>query len=225
MNDYGDPTTIEDLHMLIMHRNPVMPNPSRRGINDATGRSYATVKASAPGTLNEACAMAQACQEWWREFCASVPPMVPVWWRLFPGFVRPGESVLNPSTDYWVYARLDAMLASDGQDTQWNWASWLEPYKTTATSIEVTDFGWALKHLRDGDCVRRKAWVDEAFIYFVAGSSFKVNRPPLNGVFTEGTEVSYMAHIDMRHPNRDLGVWGPTMEDLIATDWELYVGF
>jgi len=36
------------------------------------------------------------------------------------------------------------------------------------------------------------------FVFLVPGSVFKVNRAPLLGIYPEGTEINYHAHVDMK---------------------------
>ena len=53
----------------------------------------------------------------------------------------------------------------------------------------------------------------------MAGSQFKVNRPPLLGIYPEGWEINYRPHIDMRAVNGDIVVWTASQSDLIEEDW------
>jgi hypothetical protein len=83
-------------------------------------------------------------------------------------------------------------------------------------------FGIALQHLRDGDKVRRTGWNGKGmFVYLVDGSSFKVNRPPLNEIYDEGTVIDYRPHIDMRTADGSCVPWVASQTDLLAFDWEL----
>jgi hypothetical protein len=82
------------------------------------------------------------------------------------------------------------------------------------------DFGWALAKLREGKRVCRKGWNGKnMFIFLVPGSTFKVNRPPLLGIYEEGTEINYHAHIDMRTANGQIVPWLASQTDMLATDW------
>ena len=87
---------------------------------------------------------------------------------------------------------------------------------------EFTDFGWALAQLRDGKKVRRRGWNGTGmFIFFVRGSTFKVDRPPLLGIYEEGTEVNYHAHIDMKTADGQIVPWLASQTDMLAEDWEI----
>ena len=83
------------------------------------------------------------------------------------------------------------------------------------------DFGQALALVRgEGKRVARAGWNGKGmFIYLVDGSTFTVNRAPLNKHFAEGTEVVYRAHVDMQYADGTLGVWSPSNSDILATDW------
>ena len=82
------------------------------------------------------------------------------------------------------------------------------------------NFSNALEHLKMGHCMQREGWNGkDQYIYLVQGSSFVVNRPPLNQILPEGTEVSYREHIDMKYQDGRYGVWSPSMGDIMAEDW------
>ena len=82
------------------------------------------------------------------------------------------------------------------------------------------DFGQALARIKDGKRVMREGWNGKnMFVFLVPGSTFKVNRPPLLGIFPEGTEVNYHAHIDMRTADGQIVPWLASQTDLLADDW------
>jgi hypothetical protein len=70
--------------------------------------------------------------------------------------------------------------------------------------------------------VRRAGWNGQGiFLFLVPGSEFKVNRPPLNAIYPEGTEITYRAHIDIKHVDGSIGTWAPSIGDTLAIDWEI----
>jgi hypothetical protein len=84
------------------------------------------------------------------------------------------------------------------------------------------DFSYALDHLKDGLTLYRRNWNGEnMFIFLVPGSHFQVNRHPLLGIFPEGTEIDYHAHIDMRTSDGTIVPWVASQTDLLADDWEV----
>lgn len=86
------------------------------------------------------------------------------------------------------------------------------------------DFGLALDHIKSGRRVARSGWNGKGmFIFLVPGSVFKVNRPPLLGIYPEGTEITYLPHIDMRTADGSIVPWLASQTDVLANDW-LIVG-
>lgn len=56
------------------------------------------------------------------------------------------------------------------------------------------DFSSALQNIKDGVKMRRRGWNGkDMFVFLVPGSQFEVNRPPLLGIYKEGTVVNYRA--------------------------------
>lgn len=82
------------------------------------------------------------------------------------------------------------------------------------------DFGAALQALKNGQKVARLGWNGKGmFLFLVPGSVFKVNRPPLLGIYPEGTEISYCPHIDMRTADGKIVPWLASQTDVLAEDW------
>lgn len=82
------------------------------------------------------------------------------------------------------------------------------------------DFGQALSALRCGGRVERTGWNGRGmFLYLVPGSTFTVNRPPLLGIYEEGTQINYLPHIDMRTADGSCVPWLASQTDILATDW------
>lgn len=84
------------------------------------------------------------------------------------------------------------------------------------------DFSDALRLVKAGSKVARAGWNGKnMFVFLVSGSNFTVNRPPLLGIYPEGTPISYRPHIDMRTADGEIVPWVASQSDLIAEDWEL----
>lgn len=74
--------------------------------------------------------------------------------------------------------------------------------------------------LSQGKRYSRDGWNGkDMFIFLVNGSTFQVNRPPLLGIYPEGTQINYRPHIDMRCANGDIVVWTASQSDILADDW------
>lgn len=88
--------------------------------------------------------------------------------------------------------------------------------------MEERDFGWALRNIRKGLKVAREGWNGKGmFIFLVIGSKFIVNRPPLLGIYPEGTEINYHAHIDMKTADGMIVPWLCSQTDMLAEDWDI----
>jgi hypothetical protein len=86
--------------------------------------------------------------------------------------------------------------------------------------MDKRDFGWALMALKDGKRVARLGWNGkDMFLFLVPGSIFKVNRPPLLGIYPEGTEITYQPHIDMKTVQGTVVPWLASQSDVLAEDW------
>jgi len=84
------------------------------------------------------------------------------------------------------------------------------------------NFGQALIKLKNGDKVSRDGWNGKGmFLFLVPGSKFVVNRPPLLGIYPEGTEVTYCPHIDMKTADGSIVPWLASQTDVLAEDWGL----
>lgn len=82
------------------------------------------------------------------------------------------------------------------------------------------NFGQALEALKDGKKVGRDGWNGKGmFLFLVPGSTFKVNRPPLLGIYPEGTEINYCPHIDMKTADGKIVPWLASQTDVLAEDW------
>lgn len=84
------------------------------------------------------------------------------------------------------------------------------------------NIGWAVEQMRQGNKVCRDGWNEKGmFLFLVPGSTFKVNRPPLLGIYEEGTEINYLPHVDMKTADGSIVPWLCSQSDLLATDWVL----
>ena len=84
------------------------------------------------------------------------------------------------------------------------------------------DFSAALKCIKAGNRVAREGWNGkDMFVFLVSGSRFQVNRPPLLGIYPEGTTIDYRSHIDMRTADGSVVPWVASQTDLLADDWVL----
>lgn len=86
------------------------------------------------------------------------------------------------------------------------------------------NFGDAIALLKQGYKVTRQGWNGkDMFLFLVPGSTFSVNRAPLLGIYPEGTEVQYHAHIDMKTAQGYVVPWLASQADMLAEDWSMVV--
>lgn len=84
------------------------------------------------------------------------------------------------------------------------------------------NFGRALEELKSGGKVARSGWNGKGmFLFLVPGSTFQVNRHPLLGIYPEGTEIRYHAHVDMKTAQGDVVPWVCSQSDMLEDDWEI----
>lgn len=85
---------------------------------------------------------------------------------------------------------------------------------------ELLNFGDALDLLKQGAKVARLGWNGRGmFLFLVPGSTFNVSRPPLLGIYPEGTEIKYCPHIDMKTADGKVVPWLASQTDMLAEDW------
>ena len=63
------------------------------------------------------------------------------------------------------------------------------------------------------------------FLFLVPGSTFKVSRAPLLGIYPEGTEIKYHSHVDMKTAQGDVVPWLCSQTDMLAEDWQTLVEY
>ena len=81
-------------------------------------------------------------------------------------------------------------------------------------------FSGVVYGLKVGRRYARRGWNGkDMFIFLVNGSNFNVNREPLLSILGEGTNVTYLAHIDMRTADGAIVPWLASQSDMLAEDW------
>jgi Protein of unknown function (DUF2829) len=86
--------------------------------------------------------------------------------------------------------------------------------------LNALSFGHAIAVLKMGGKVARAGWNGkDMFLFLVPGSTFTVNRPPLLGIYPEGTSIDYHAHVDMKTAQGYVIPWLASQADILANDW------
>ena len=97
-----------------------------------------------------------------------------------------------------------------------------ESYRAIERDGQALNFGDALHMLKLGKKLARAGWNGKGmFLFIVPGSTFKVSRPPLLGIYPEGTEINYCPHIDMKTADGKVVPWLCSQTDALAEDWQV----
>jgi hypothetical protein len=108
--------------------------------------------------------------------------------------------------------------------TYQGYVSWSpkEQFENAYRALTGLTFGMAVEALKAGKKVQRAGWNGKGmFLFLVAGSTFKVNRPPLLGIYEEGTEINYLSHIDMKTATGEVVPWLASQTDVLSEDWQI----
>lgn len=77
-----------------------------------------------------------------------------------------------------------------------------EAFRAIEQEGQVLTFGDALAMLKLSKKVARAGWNGKGmFIFLVPSSVFSVSRPPLLGIYPEGTVIRYPAHVNIKTTN------------------------
>lgn len=128
----------------------------------------------------------------------------------------------NPNDAGYLVEYLDDGKANDERHE--GYISW-SPASVFDAAYQLSDhltFGHAVEYLKAGKRVARAGWNGKGmFLFLVAGSTFTVNRPPLLGIYPEGTSINYCPHIDMKTADNKVVPWFASQTDVLADDWHV----
>ena len=126
----------------------------------------------------------------------------------------------NPADDGYLVEYIDGGQANHPDfDGYISWSP-KDVFERAYRRSDGLTFGNALELLKAGKKVARAGWNGKGlFLFLVPGSNFKVNRPPLLGIYPEGTEINYRPHIDLKGVDGSISTWAPSGSDALAEDW------
>lgn len=145
-------------------------------------------------------------------------PMTRGEYNAFRGWQVPENE--NPADEGYLVEYLDGGKPNTEQYA--GYVSWSpkDVFEAAYQPLDALSFGHALVALKAGKKVARAGWNGKGmFVFLVPGSVFKVNRPPLLGIYEEGTEINYHAHIDMKTATSEIVPWLASQTDVLANDW------
>ena len=147
-------------------------------------------------------------------------PMTRGDYNAFRGWTVPADE--NPTDEGYLVEYLDG--GKGNTDLYEGYVSWSpkDVFERAYGPTTGMTFGLALEALKRGEKVARAGWNGNGmFLFLVPGSTFKVNRPPLLGIYPEGTQIDYHSHIDMKTAQGYVVPWLASQADMLASDWSI----
>lgn len=145
-------------------------------------------------------------------------PMTRAAYNTFRGWELPADE--NGDDEGYLVEYLDG--GKPNTTTHSGYVSWSpkEQFDNAYRKTSGLSFGLAVEALKKSFKVARTGWNGKGmFLFLVSGSTFKVSRAPLLGIYTEGTEINYHAHIDMKTVDGTIVPWLASQTDVLADDW------
>ena len=145
-------------------------------------------------------------------------PMTRAAYNVFRGWELPADE--NGDDEGYLVEYLDG--GKPNTTTHAGYVSWSpkEQFDNAYRKTSGMSFGLAVEAVKKGKKIARAGWNGKGmFLFLVPGSTFKVNRAPLLGIYPEGTEINYHAHIDMKTADGTIVPWLAGQTDVLADDW------
>ena len=145
-------------------------------------------------------------------------PMTRAAYNVFRGWELPADE--NGDDEGYLVEYLDG--GKPNTTTHAGYVSWSpkEQFDNAYRKTSGMSFGLAVEAVKKGKKIARAGWNGKGmFLFLVPGSTFKVNRAPLLGIYPEGTEINYHAHIDMKMADGTIVPWLASQTDVLADDW------
>ena len=139
-------------------------------------------------------------------------------YNAFRGWELPADE--NGADEGYLVEYLDG--GKPNTTTHAGYVSWSpkEQFDNAYRKTTGMSFGLAVEAVKKGRKVARAGWNGKGmFLFLVPGSTFKVSRAPLLGIYPEGTEINYHAHIDMKTADDKVVPWLASQTDVLADDW------
>jgi hypothetical protein len=139
-------------------------------------------------------------------------------YNIFRGWTLPADE--NGLDEGFLVEYVDGGEANTAEYA--GYVSW-SPKDVFENAYHATDqmsFGDAIYFMKKGEKVARRGWNGKGmFLFLVPGSTFAVNRPPLLGIYEEGTIINYSPHVDMKTADGSIIPWLCSQSDMLAHDW------
>ena len=148
-------------------------------------------------------------------------PMTRAAYNEFRGWQLPADE--NGADEGYLVEYLDGGKPNvEGRSGYVSWSP-KAVFDAAYRQIDGMTFGLAIEALKMCKKVARAGWNGKGmFIFLIPGSTFKVNRAPLLGIYPEGTEINYRPHIAMKGVDGSISEWTPAAgNDVLAEDWQI----
>lgn len=147
-------------------------------------------------------------------------PMTRAEYNVFRRWTLPADE--NGADEGYLVEYLDG--GKPNTTTHAGYVSWSpkEQHEAAYRETNGMSFGLAIEAMKKGQRVARAGWNGKGmFLFLVPGSTFQVSRPPLLGIYPEGTTVNYCPHIDMKTADDKVVPWVASQTDMLADDWQV----
>ena len=157
-------------------------------------------------------------QEYYGTKRLNAKPMTRGEYNILRGWTLPADE--NGADQGYLVEYLDGGKANvEGYVGYVSWSP-KDVFEAAYQPLNALSFSHALEAIKSGLKVARAGWNGKGmFVFLVPGSVFKVNRPPLLGIYPEGTEINYHGHIDMKTADGQVVPWLASQTDVLANDW------
>ena len=86
------------------------------------------------------------------------------------------------------------------------------------------NFGEALEALKLGSRICRDGWNGKGmFVYLVPANAYPVSTEAAKSYF-KGELVPYNAYMAIKNTNETVSTWVPSVNDVLAEDWQILLG-
>lgn len=95
-----------------------------------------------------------------------------------------------------------------------------EIFEEAYRKIEGMNFGLAVEAVKKGFKIARKGWNGKGmFVYYVPASEYKTMTDVAKGEF--GDRAKYNAYLAIKTVGGSVSTWVPSINDVLAEDWEI----
>lgn len=147
-------------------------------------------------------------------------PMTRLEYNQFRGWALPADE--NGADEGFLVEYVDGGKANTEQYA--GYVSWTpkDVFERAYRQTQGMTFGDAVEALKAGQKVARAGWNGKGmFVYYVPANAYPVNTAAAKSFFGEGSLVPYNAYMAIKNVNNTVSTWVPSVNDVLAEDWEV----